>query len=219
MATYPSGRRFQRRLLGGWAAEADARSAIREGVAMTTALITRSTKSPERPWSTSVIQERSITQSLIVVPDLNAVDLTALVKRDRALTYLDSDVAAWDYYRGDKGQSIPGRGWQFEALVWEPQLGSSEIIPPETVRAYFRKHGYFGHTGAFIQWRHVVDLEGYHASIPDDYACWCRSTSVLYAPYSYYDEDEDIRELAKYPLAYEWDDRWSFVGFRQLVLS
>jgi hypothetical protein len=109
--------------------------------------------------------------NIVVVPDLAAVELTALVKRELGL-FVEPDYERWDYYIDINSQPIPGRGLKFEALVWKPELKPDEMISSEAVRKYFRDLGAFGHTGAFTQWRRTCGLEGSHASIPEDEACW-----------------------------------------------
>lgn len=156
-----------------------------------------------------------VTSNIVVVPDLSAVELTALTKRDLNLTYLDTDYAKWDYYRDLDGNPIHGRCLKFEALVWKPELDPNSIISSEQARAYLRERGFYGHVGAFTQWRgQNPDLMGYHASIPEDAACWRRADGHLCAPYSYF--DGGYRELGQDWVGSDWDDDWSFVGFREV---
>lgn len=39
-------------------------------------------------------------------------------------------------------------------------------------RAAMHKAGYIGHVGAFLQWRRICGLEGWHSTIPENNACW-----------------------------------------------
>ena len=148
--------------------------------------------------------------NIILVPDLAAVDFTALVKRELRLTYLDPDYERWDFYRGLDGKKIPGRGKRFEPLLWTP----GRQVSSEEVRSYFCERGMIGHVGAFTEWRRTCGLQGWHASIPDDNGCWRSPDGSLYAPYS--DFDGGHRRLDQDRLADDWDDYFSFVGFREL---
>jgi hypothetical protein len=118
----------------------------------------------------------------VVVPDLAAVDLTALVENELDLTYLDSDYRWWDYYRGNDGAAINGRGRKYEVLIWKPELKPDEIISSEAVRNHFKELRAFGHTGAFTQWRRVCGFNGYHASIPEDDGCFRLEDGDLSVP-------------------------------------
>jgi hypothetical protein len=162
------------------------------------------------PFRGTSITDRNI----IVVPDLAAVDLTALAKSELNLTYLDPDYEQWNYYRGNDGKEISGRGKRFEVLIWKPELASGAYINSEPVRKHFRDLGFYGHAGAFTQWRRTCGLEGYHVSIPEDNGCWRDSDGRLYAPYSYFDDGR--RELGHDWVGRKWNGYWSFVAFREL---
>jgi hypothetical protein len=162
-----------------------------------------------------IVQRYSAAPNIVVVPDMGAVELTAATNRDLRLTYLDRDYAAWDFHTGLDGQPIAGRGLKFEAIIFTKKdiKPSDDDVSSEEVRAYFRERGYFGHTGAFTQWRRQnPTLMGYHASIPEDNGCWRGSDGRLCVPYSYF--GEGCRELYRYWFADDWDDRGSFVAFR-----
>ena len=151
---------------------------------------------------------------IVVVPDLAAVDLTALVKRELDLTYIDPDYEQWDYYQGVDKSEIRGCGQKFEALVWKPDLKPDEKISFEAVRAHFRELDAIGHVGAFTQWLRTCGLEGYHASIPEDNACWPDSRGRLHAPCSIFVGGN--RWLYHRWIGCGWDGYWSFVGFKIL---
>jgi hypothetical protein len=163
-----------------------------------------------------LIQEFSVAPNIVIVPDLAAVDLTALTKRDLKLTYTDGDYERWNYYTDLKGQPIAGRGLTFEASIWKPELKPDETIGSDVVRAYFRDHGgFYGHTGAFTQWRRQnPSLQGHHASILEDNVCWRRSRGRLYVPGS--DFDGGDRRLNRYWIDGDWPVHWSFVAFREV---
>jgi hypothetical protein len=161
-----------------------------------------------------LVQRFSNAPNIIVVPDLAAVELTALVKRELNLTFLDGEYARWDYYTAHDGTPISGRGKRFEVLVWKPELRSDQAISSEAVRKHFRDLGYFGHAGAFTQWRRTCGLEGYYASIPEDSACWRSSDGRLCAPYSIFLGGP--RKLSRSWIRDDWGVRWSFVAFREV---
>ncbi len=162
-----------------------------------------------------LVQRFSTAPNIIVVPDLAAVDLTALVQRELNLTYLDPDYANWDYYQGVDKSVIRGRGLKFEVLTWKPDLKPNEAISSEEVRAHFRELNAFGHVGAFTQWRRTCGLEGFHVSIPEDNACWRTSRGRLCAPCSIFGGGR--RELGRSWLGDDWDGDWSFVAFREIL--
>jgi len=162
-----------------------------------------------------VVERYSTAPNIVLVPDLAAVDLTALAKKDLNPTYLDPDYARCDYYRGVDGQVIKGRGLKFEAMIYKPELGPNDVIGSEAIRAYFRERGFTGHAGAFTQWcRQNPGLTGYHASILEDNACWRSSRGDLCVPSSFFGGghrklDQDWTDRA-------WNDYWSFVAFREV---
>ncbi len=162
-----------------------------------------------------VVRRFSMAPNIVLVPDLAAVDLTALVKKDLNLTYLDADYARWNYYRDNDGKVIEGRGKKFEAMIYKPELGPNDVAASEAVRAYFRGRGFSGHAGAFTQWRRQnPGLMGYHASVLEDNACWRDSDGRLYVPYSFFDGDD--RKLDRDWVGRDWDAGWSFVAFREV---
>lgn len=148
-------------------------------------------------------------RDVIEVPDIDAVDLTALTKSHCDLTYLDGDYAKWDLHRGVDGTPISGRGKRFELLTWRPKRD----VNSDQVRAYFKERGFSGHTGAFTAWVKERKPEGYHASIPDDNGCWRGSGGCLYVPCSYFDGGN--RRLDRSCPDSDWDSHWVFVAFRE----
>jgi hypothetical protein len=158
-------------------------------------------------------------QHIVIVPDIFAVELTALTKRgvrvgdgELPLTNLDSDYERWDFYRGVDGSVISGRGQCFETLVWKPKFKDDETISSEAVRVHFRELGFYGHAGAFTEWRRTCGLTGWHISIPENNGCWRHPRGGLYVPYSVFVSRD--RELNQDWFGHAWDERWSFVGFR-----
>ena len=148
------------------------------------------------------------TSNFVLVPDLPAIKLTALVRRKLKLTYVDPEFAEWDYHTDRNGQPIQGRGLAFEALAWTP----GKVVSEDEVRSYFRDQGgFYGHSAAFMAWRRTCGLQGSHASIPEDEACWPHPDgSVL--PTSHFNHLG--RELCLFGLGYNPRGEWSFVGFR-----
>lgn len=159
--------------------------------------------------------DRSKPSGILVVPDLAAVDLTALVKKNLRLQHVDPLYESWNYDEGLDGSLIPGRGESFEYLCWEPPSLRETPISPEAVRKHFRDLGFYGHVGAFTWWRCISVLRGRHASIPEDSGCWRSGKGPLCFPHSYF--DIGYRTLnngasTQDPLGGDW----TFVGFRKL---
>ncbi|MBP9747641.1 hypothetical protein KBD13_01760 [Patescibacteria group bacterium] len=150
-------------------------------------------------------------RNVIEVPDLDAVDLTALTKSHCGLMYLDSDYAKWDFHRGIDGNPISGRGKRFEVMTWEPK----RHVKSDEVRAYFKERGFYGHTGAFTAFIKERKPKGCHASIPEDNGCWRSSDGRLYVPYSNFNDSD--RGLIQGLLDSDWASVcWVFVAFREL---
>lgn len=174
----------------------------------------------------------TIERNIIQVPDMSAVELTALAKRDLNLTCLDRDYAEWDFYHDVNGDSIPGRGKQFEVMVWRPELEAGESISSQQVRNHFSQIGFIGNTAAFTEWRRQnPSLLGFHASILEDKDCWIDSPledkdylvddgmrldfgSDLNVPLSYF--NESYRKLTPSPFGCKWYNYCSFVAFREV---
>lgn len=154
--------------------------------------------------------------NIVVVPDMAAVDLTALVEKELDITHLDSNHMQWDYYRGLDGSEILGRGRKYEVLIWKPDLKPNETIPYEAVRGHFKESGgFYGHAAAFTQWRRVCGLNGYHATILDDNGCYRDTSGGLCVPCSNFGDVD--RKLNQRWLVDDWLVIWSFVAFRELV--
>lgn len=148
--------------------------------------------------------------NIILVPDLDAVAITALAKRRCELTCLDGDYEKWDYLTGLDDKPIRGRGKKFEVLTWKP----GRNVLSSQVRKHFEDKGFSGYTAAFTAWVAQHSPNGYYVSIPEDNACWRGSGGRLYAPDSVFDDDD--RKLFHGWIGSPWDDGWSFVGFREL---
>lgn len=152
----------------------------------------------------------SACENIITVPDLSAVDLTALTKKNCSLTYLDSDYPSWDFYKDLDGKPISGRGKIFEVLTWKPK----KSVTSEEVRQYFCGRGFSGHSGAFTAWVGERKISGYQASIPDENSCWRDPESGLCAPFSiFYGVHRDLRFVV---IDHEWGRDLSFIAFREL---
>lgn len=148
--------------------------------------------------------------NIILVPDLDAVAITALAKKQCKLNYLDGDYEKWDHLTGLDNKPISGRGKKFEVLTWQP----GRNVSSDQVRKYFEDNGFSGHTAAFTAWVAQHSPEGYHASIPEDNACSRDSGDDLCAPFSYFGDGG--RKLDRRWVGGDWDDRWCFVAFREL---
>ncbi|MFA6429539.1 MAG: hypothetical protein WCV84_03520 [Patescibacteria group bacterium] len=150
--------------------------------------------------------------NILLVPDLSAVALTAFAEKRLRLTRLDRGYKDWDYYRGQDGTEILGRGRWFEPLIWTP----GRSVGSEEVRGYFRDKGFHGDAGAFTAWRLTCGLNGWHASVPDDNGCWRHPGGYLCAPYSSFDGGD--RGLYQGRVGGLWHVLFSFVGFREVLL-
>ena len=170
----------------------------------------RATKHLSEATKKKLGMERLEHERFIFVPDVEATELTAIAKQELDLTYINSDYELWDYYQGNDGKPISGRGKVFEVMMWKP----GREVSTEEVRRHFEAEGFTGHAGAFTQWRRVCGLQGFHASIPDDNGCWRRSDGALCAPYSYF--SDGYRKLDHRWVNGRWDLSWSFVAFREL---
>ena len=96
-------------------------------------------------------------RDFITVPDLPAPELIELVKKKHNLTGLDPDYAKYDFLYYERGMT-------FEVKMWKPDR---EVVPAAEVREHFTD-GFVGNTAAFLALVAKNDLEGYHASIPED---------------------------------------------------
>lgn len=151
------------------------------------------------------------TDRIIVVPDLAAVDLTALVKSELNLTYVDSMYESWNFWEsGFDHLPISGRGKRFEWDLWKP---GREVTPDDVCR-YFEAKGFYGHGGAFTQWRRVCGLQGHHGTVPDLRGCCHGPYKSVCVPCSYFVDNRRYLEL-RWVGSY-WREEWSLVAFREL---
>lgn len=147
----------------------------------------------------------------ILMPDIDAVDLTALTKSHCDLTYLDGDYAEWNFYVDVDGRPISGRGKRFECMTWTPGRDTKS----DEVRVYFKKRGFYGHAGAFTAWVKERKPQGYHASLPENNGC-CRDSEEGFfcPPFSYFGSND--RKLALNRAGIRWENVWVFIAFREL---
>ncbi len=149
---------------------------------------------------------------IIVVPDMAAVDLTALTKKELGLTYyLDHGYAHWDYYLGNDGASVSGRGKRFQWELWSPR---QRAVSSNRVQKHFAAKGLRGHVGAFMQWCRAYRVEGYYASIPEDNGCLRAPDGRLHAPC--FCLGDHFRRFGQRSVRVGWAGYWSFVGFREV---
>lgn len=163
----------------------------------------------ERP-SLEMLPSAPDPANIILVPDLDAVTITALAKRQCKLNYLDRDYEKWDYLISLDKKPISGRGRRFEVLTWKPNWSVSS----DEVRKYFQKKGSSGHTAAFTAWVAQHSPEGYHASIPEDSGHASRSPPNGGRAS---DRDRRSRKTARRGRRRSRASRrWCFVAFREL---
>lgn len=157
----------------------------------------------------------SRTSNIVVVPDLSADELTATAKHALRLTYFHSLYEQWDYYTDLSGKPILGRGLKFETIIVLKTEIKSGIVSWTYARDHLRELGFFGHVGAFTQWRRQNPTPtGFHASIPEDRACLRDHHGNLCAPYSYINGED--RRLDIMWLGHRLNDGESVVGFREV---
>ncbi len=159
--------------------------------------------------------DRSKPSGILVVPDLAAVDLTALVKKNLRLQHVDPSYESWNYDEGLDGAPIPGRGRPFNYLCWTPEFVPETPISPETVRKHFYDLGFRGHVAAFTWWRSISGLGGRYASIPEDNGCWRSGKGPLCFPHAYF--GIGYRTLSNgTSMESSLSGDWTFVGFQEL---
>ncbi|MEI7512623.1 MAG: hypothetical protein WCK01_04155 [Candidatus Uhrbacteria bacterium] len=138
----------------------------------------------------------------ITVPNLPAAELIAQAQSKLELTYLDGDLAKWDFVTDECGKT-------YEVQSWKP---GREVVPATEVREHF-KDGFVGNTAAFIALMTRDNPEGYHASIPADDRLF-QSGGLLYAPY--FLRDECDRKLGlRHDVRDRWRDDMCFWAFRE----
>jgi len=141
---------------------------------------------------------------IIQVPDLPAADLIKLAEKRIDLTYLNPDLASWDFMQNERGK-------KYEVMTWAP----GRDVSSADVRDYFNERRFSGNTAAFISWLMEKQPYGYHASIPEDEQLWCDPESGgLCAPYFY--RDGARRRLDLHGVRDDWRGRWVFVAFREI---
>jgi hypothetical protein len=92
----------------------------------------------------------------ITVPNLSAAELVQLAQEKLVLTYLDGDLAKWDFITDECGKT-------YEVRFWTPGRG---VAHHTNMRKDF-KDGFVGNTAAFIALMMRDNPEGYHASVPE----------------------------------------------------
>ncbi|MEI7512635.1 MAG: hypothetical protein WCK01_04225 [Candidatus Uhrbacteria bacterium] len=138
----------------------------------------------------------------ITVTAPSAAGLIKLAKKQLSLTYLDGDLAKWDFVTDECGKT-------YEVQSWKP---GREVVPATEVREHF-KDGFVGNTAAFIALMTRDNPEGYHASIPADDRLF-QSGGLLYAPY--FLRDECDRKLGlRHDVRDRWRDDMCFWAFRE----
>lgn len=103
-------------------------------------------------------------RGIVVVPDMCAVEITALARQRRQFADVDPDYQEWDYFVGPGGQPISGRGGRFEVFMWDPV----PEVSSEEVRAHFKAKKAYGNVAAFTAWIAQNSLAGCYASIPEE---------------------------------------------------
>lgn len=99
----------------------------------------------------------------ITVPNLSAAGLVALAQSKLHLTYLNPDLADWDFYKNQMKEIVEVGGETYEVMVWAPGCD----VSTNDVRNYFPED-FTGNTAAFIAWVTAKNPRGFYVSIPED---------------------------------------------------
>ncbi len=140
---------------------------------------------------------------LVQVPVLSPNDLIKYAKRELRLTYLDEDLAKWNFMMDEQGKA-------FEVRLWKPDC---EVVPSVEVYEYF-SDGFFGSTATFVAWVAKYNPKGYFASIPRSEKLF-RRDGRLYAT-SYVHDDTRRKLTLGHDVRRSWRDHWTFVAFREI---
>lgn len=156
--------------------------------------------------------------NIVVVPDMSAVDLTALIEKDLKITHLGSDYKQWDYFHDADGLEIFGRGRKYEVLVWTPEWKANHFISSAIVRGKFKEFGdFYGHAGAFVCYSRVTECRHSLVTILDEKCCCRIANGDLCVPHYSGFFERGGGELSLEPLGTGWGGGWCFVGFRELA--
>lgn len=103
----------------------------------------------------------------ITVPNLSAAELIKLALERLNLPNQSSCsprlLAAWDFYKNQKGEVVDVGGKTYEVMVWAP----GRAVTTDEARKHFPK-GFMGNTAAFVAWVTAKNPEGSYTSIPED---------------------------------------------------
>jgi hypothetical protein len=141
-------------------------------------------------------------RDLVNVPDLSAAGLIQFAQEKLGLTYLDADLAKWDFVTDERGKT-------YEVKVWKPGRG---VVPATEVREHFTD-GFVGNAAAFVAWVTKHNPEGFHASIPEDDRLFqhggrlCAPDFLRDGGYRGLGLDDGVRG--------RWYGDWCFVAFRE----
>lgn len=116
----------------------------------------------------------------------------------------------WDYFLGlDGARYDHERGQCYAPLIYRPdaQVSSAEV------RRYFRERGFSGNVAAHLEWTHLHQPMGYHATIPDNNRL-LQVEEHLYAPYFYRPYETKKGEILLNRIEDGWGKGCSFVGYR-----
>ena len=135
-----------------------------------------------------------------------AAGLIEHANKEIDLTYLNSDLATWNFIQSEAGK-------RYEVMT--KSFGRS--VSTQEVRDFFKTQGFGGNTAAFVAWVTEHKPKGNHASIPEkDNDLWRGPESrVLCAPY--FRHGVAGRELGLDGVRDDWDDCWVFVAFREVL--
>lgn len=125
--------------------------------------------SPERRKLRRQILRLLYDAYLVRVPDISAEELLRRFEADNADNAYADALRGWDFYRGrspgeERPRIIDGPGRVYEWRFWTP----ARKVRGADAAAHAVRDGWFGHTGAFIQWRRVNRMSGFFTSVPAD---------------------------------------------------
>jgi hypothetical protein len=142
----------------------------------------------------------------VIVPNLPAPVLLAVVKEEVGLTELDPVYAKRGFLRNERGKT-------YEAVTWDPGF----LVTTDAVREHFDRLGFGGNTAAFLEWIKKDRGDGWFVTIPDDRWLFHDAGRRLYVPCFLRSSapDDSIRSL-RLNETLRWWYRTTFVAFREI---
>lgn len=162
---------------------------------------------------------------LVRVPDISAEELLKRFEADNADKAYADALRGWDFYRKRPlpNEQIPrlinGPGRAYEWRFWTP----SGKARGKDAAAHAVRDGWFGHTGAFIEWRRVNRMSGFFTSVPADPDDCLVDSSSQFCGVAYSSAFQDDPRGKNVPLdirnwAHEMPPQTTFLEFREVKI-